>query len=69
MSEFVEIKYNGNQFKLPVITGSEGEKAIDISKLRQETGFVAPSPVSDPTNPWTCGRPMLFPIMYLFAWI
>ena len=40
MSEFVEITYNDHRFKLPVITGTEGEKAIDISKLRQETGFI-----------------------------
>ena len=40
MSDFIEIKYNDHQFKLPVITGTEGEKAIDISKLRQKTGFI-----------------------------
>jgi citrate synthase len=40
MSDFIEIKYNDHLFKLPVITGTEGEKAIDISKLRQETGFI-----------------------------
>lgn len=30
----------GNEYSLPVITGSEGEKAIDISKLRDQTGYV-----------------------------
>jgi citrate synthase len=40
MTEFVELKYNNHVFKLPVITGTEGEKALDISKLRQETGFI-----------------------------
>jgi citrate synthase len=40
MNDFVEIKYNDHLFKLPVITGTEGEKAIDISRLRQETGFI-----------------------------
>src|SRR5690606_12873946 len=27
-------------YELPVFTGSEGEKAIDITKLRAETGYV-----------------------------
>jgi citrate synthase len=40
MDDFVEIRYNDHLFKLPVITGTEGEKAIDISRLRQETGFI-----------------------------
>ena len=40
MSEFVELKYNDHVFKLPVVIGSEGEKAIDISRLRQDTGFI-----------------------------
>jgi citrate synthase len=44
MDEFVELKYKGQEYRLPVITGSEGEKAVDISKLRQETGFVTLDP-------------------------
>ena len=40
MSEYAELTYKGKQYKLPVVTGTEGEKAIDISKLRQETGFI-----------------------------
>ena len=40
MSDFVELKYNDQIFKLPVVIGSEGEKAIDISSLRQKTGFI-----------------------------
>ncbi|MBW2408625.1 MAG: citrate synthase [Deltaproteobacteria bacterium] len=40
MSESVKLVYEGKQYELPVITGSEGEKAIDISKLRQETGLI-----------------------------
>jgi citrate synthase len=40
MDDFVEITYNDHVFRLPVLTGTEGEKAIDISKLRQETGFI-----------------------------
>ena len=31
MEEFVTLTYNGKEIKLPVIIGTEGEKAIDIS--------------------------------------
>ncbi len=44
MEEFVTLTYNGKETRLPVITGSEGEKAIDISKLRAETGFITLDP-------------------------
>ncbi len=40
MSDNAEIILDGKSFTFPVITGSEGEKAIDISKLRDETGYV-----------------------------
>ncbi|MEQ8518779.1 MAG: citrate synthase [Cytophagales bacterium] len=40
MSEFAEIILDGKSHKLPIITGSEGEKAIDIAKLRTETGYI-----------------------------
>ncbi len=37
MSETVNIKYGDTSLDLPVITGTENEKAIDISKLRAST--------------------------------
>jgi citrate synthase len=40
MSEFAELILDGTSYKLPVVTGTENEKAIDISKLRAETGYV-----------------------------
>ena len=40
MADKVEIKYDGQSFELPVIEGTENEKAIDIAKLRAETGLV-----------------------------
>ncbi len=40
MSEFASLHFDGKEIKLPVITGSENEKAIDISSLRSETGLV-----------------------------
>ncbi len=40
MSETARIILDGKEYDLPVFTGSEGEKAIDISKLRALTGYV-----------------------------
>ncbi|SDP21016.1 citrate synthase [Desulforhopalus singaporensis] len=40
MEEFVTLNYKGKEFSLPLITGSEGEKAVDISRLRAETGLI-----------------------------
>ncbi len=40
MSQFAEIILDGKTYKLPVVEGTEGEKAVDISQLRNETGYV-----------------------------
>ncbi len=40
MSETAEIILDGKTYKFPVVLGTEGEKAIDISKLRDETGYI-----------------------------
>ncbi|MBE50265.1 MAG: citrate (Si)-synthase [Flavobacteriales bacterium] len=40
MAEKVIINYKGKEYDLPIITGSEDEKAIDISSLRKDTGLV-----------------------------
>lgn len=40
MSETAQLKIDGKTFELPVIEGTEGEKAIDISKLRDQSGYV-----------------------------
>jgi citrate synthase len=44
MDDFVTLIYNGQEIKLPVATGTEGEKAIDISNLRRDTGFITLDP-------------------------
>ncbi len=44
MSQTAEIKVDGKTFELPIIEGSEGEKAIDISKLRAQTGLITLDP-------------------------
>ncbi len=40
MTEFVKLTYGDKEYELPVVIGSEGEKAIDISRLRNETGLI-----------------------------
>jgi len=40
MTEFVKLIYGDKEYQLPLIVGTEGEKAVDISKLRQETGLI-----------------------------
>jgi len=40
LNEIAELKLNGNTYHLPVIQGSENEKAIDIGKLRDQTGYI-----------------------------
>lgn len=40
MSETVKLSIDDKTYELPVIEGSENEKAIDISKLRYKTGYI-----------------------------
>ncbi len=44
MTEFVKLIYGDRQYQLPVIEGTEGEKAIDISALRRQTGLITLDP-------------------------
>jgi len=39
-SQTANISVEGKSIELPIIVGSENEKAIDISALRQETGYI-----------------------------
>ena len=44
MSESAELRLGDKTITLPIIVGSEGERAIDISKLRSETGYITLDP-------------------------
>ena len=46
MSEkkFADLIIEGKTYKLPIIEGTEGEKAIDISSLRRDTGYITLDP-------------------------
>jgi citrate synthase len=40
MAETAKLTLDGKEIELPIVVGSENEKAIDISKLRAQTGYV-----------------------------
>jgi len=44
MSETAILQIDGKSIELPVITGTENEKAIDISKLRASSGYITIDP-------------------------
>ncbi|TWI70308.1 citrate synthase [Desulfobotulus alkaliphilus] len=44
MSETVKLIIEGKEYELPVIVGTEGEKAFDITSLRQKTGYITYDP-------------------------
>jgi citrate synthase len=43
-SKTAELRLDDKTIELPVVVGSEGEHAIDISKLRAETGYITLDP-------------------------
>ena len=40
MDQTVKLIVDGKTYELPLAIGTEGERAIDISRLRQETGLI-----------------------------
>ena len=44
MSEYIKLSYRDKIYKLPLVVGMEGEKAIDISRLRAESGLITLDP-------------------------
>ena len=40
MSETAQLILDGETYEFPIIEGTEQEKAIDISKLRAQTGYI-----------------------------
>ena len=44
MTETATLLIDGNEYVLPVVKGTEGERAIDISRLRAETGLISIDP-------------------------
>jgi citrate synthase len=44
MSTMAELRIDGKTYEFPIVEGSEGERAIDIRKLRSETGLITLDP-------------------------
>src|SRR3954469_21632166 len=44
MSDYIQLNIDGKALDCPIITGTEGDKAIDISKLRSTTGYITMDP-------------------------
>jgi citrate synthase len=44
MSDFAELRIGDKVIRLPIVEGSEGERAVDIQKLRDETGLITLDP-------------------------
>jgi citrate synthase len=40
MTKTAKLEIDGKVYELPIVVGSEGEHAVDISKLRAESGFI-----------------------------
>ena len=57
MAENIKIEFEGKAYEFPLVVGSEGEKAIDISKLRQTTGLITLDPGYANTGSCSTGIP------------
>jgi len=44
MIKYAKIEFEGKTYEFPIVVGSEGEKAIDISNLRQMTSLITLDP-------------------------
>jgi citrate synthase len=44
MSEIAKLSFQGNEYELPVTKGTENEEAIDIGKLRGQSGLITLDP-------------------------
>ena len=44
MPEKAVLCYENHKIELPIIVGSEGERALDISRLRDDTGLTTYDP-------------------------
>ena len=44
MTDYAKIVFQEKTYEFPIVVGSEGEKAIDISQLRQKTGLITLDP-------------------------
>ena len=71
MEEYAILKFGDKEIKLPVVTGTEGEKAIDITSLRSSTGLVIRNPIRKFFQSIKCSRSTIYnrinSVRYRFA--
>ncbi|MBN2397190.1 MAG: citrate synthase [Deltaproteobacteria bacterium] len=53
MGETAKLTVGGKTYEFPIVTGTEGEKAIDIANLLKETGYITLDPGSANTGSCT----------------
>lgn len=58
MSETAKLTVEGKTYEFPIVTGTEGEKAIDISNLLKETGYITLDPGS--VNTGSCASEITY---------
>lgn len=39
-ADTIEVRYQSKSYHFPVVEGTEGERAVNISRLRAETGLI-----------------------------
>ena len=44
MSGTAKLELDGSSYQLPTMVGSEGERALDVSTLRNQTGYITVDP-------------------------
>src|SRR5215471_2569844 len=44
MDEMARLEVDGKTYEFPIVTGTEGERGIDIGKLRDTTGLITLDP-------------------------
>ena len=54
MTKSANLTYNGKEIELPIFSGTENEDAIDISKIRAETGLITLDKGYKNTGATTC---------------
>ncbi len=52
MGETARLEVDGKSYELPIVTGSEGERAVDIRNLRSETGLITLDPGYKNSGSW-----------------
>ena len=58
MGEFAKLEVDGKTYEFPILEGSEGERAIDIGKLREQTGLITLDPAFKNTG--SCASAVTF---------